>query len=174
MTSRRFWWIVALLVAAWLLWMTLRGSGAVNRDLTPLIESQAGRMFGAHLLISILGNVAVFVPLGAAVALAPADQSLARRIGWATIVGAGLSAIIEVLQMALPSRRSDPLDWVLNTVGAGIGAVGVVLLKKYLTEFTMRCNAPAMPRSCWLTTHAGVHERAVFKRPKGRRTWLKT
>jgi glycopeptide antibiotics resistance protein len=129
--SRKLWWAVALLIAIWLLWMTLRGSGTVNQDLMPVIESQAAEILGTHLLISILGNVAVFVPLGAASALALKDLPMTKRMGLATTVGAGLSAVIEVLQLALPSRWSDPADWVLNTLGAGLGAMGAVLFERY-------------------------------------------
>jgi glycopeptide antibiotics resistance protein len=112
--------------------MTMRAEATVTRELLPVTESAAGRLLGTHLLISILGNIAVFVPLGAAVALALADLPLARRIGWSTVAGASLSAAIELLQMALPSRWSDPMDWVLNTLGAGIGAVIATLVGKYL------------------------------------------
>lgn len=132
MKRHPFWWAVAIVIAAWLLWMTMRGSGTVNRDLAPIIESQAAQVLGTHLLISILGNIVVFVPLGAVVALALADLPLARRIGWSTMAGAGLSAAIEFLQMALPSRWSDPADWLLNTVGAALGAFVATVFRKYL------------------------------------------
>ncbi len=132
MRKQRLWWIVALLVAAWLLWMTLRTNSTVTQDLTPVTESLVGQLLGTHLLISILGNVAVFVPLGAAVALALKDQPPVKQVGLGTAAGAGLSATIELLQLALPSRWSDPADWVLNTVGAGMGAVMATVLGKYL------------------------------------------
>lgn len=133
---RRFWLALAILIVAWLLWMTMRAEATVTRELMPVTESAAGRLLGTHLLISILGNIAVFVPLGAAVALALKDQPHTKQIGLGTVAGAGLSATIELLQLALPSRWSDPADWVLNTLGAGIGAVTVTVLGKYLKSKT--------------------------------------
>jgi glycopeptide antibiotics resistance protein len=132
MRNRRIWWIVALLVAAWLLWMTLRAEATVTRELTPVTESAAGQLLGTHLLISILGNIAVFVPLGAAVALALDSKSTGRQIGLGTASGAGLSAAIELLQLAQPSRWTDPADWVLNTLGAALGAFVATVFRKYL------------------------------------------
>lgn len=134
MRPRRIWpwWALAVLIAAWLLWMTLRPNPGVAQDLSALTEPAAERGVSAHLLIDLAGNVVVFVPLGAALALALAGLPRWRPPALATLGGAGLSLAIELLQTAIPSRVSGVDDWLLNTTGAAIGAgiahgIGTVL-----------------------------------------------
>jgi glycopeptide antibiotics resistance protein len=136
-----------VLVAAWLFWMTQRPQDVVSSDLEVLTQPAAARGISARLLIGILGNVAVFVPLGAAVARAltcgarrkgdagplVADArglagtsrpwSPAGIIAGGTGAGIVLSGLIELLQRAQPSRVADWEDVVLNTLGALIGAL---------------------------------------------------
>ncbi len=117
------WWALTGVVAAWLLWMTLRSNQTVAANLSPLTGAAAERGISAHLLIDLAGNVAVFVPLGAALALALGGQTAGRRLLLATLGGAGLSLFIELAQTAIPSRVSAPGDWALNTLGAALGAL---------------------------------------------------
>ncbi len=77
------------------------------------------RAIPSHILISIAGNVAVFVPLG----LAP----LAALVGGAAF-GALVSACLEVLQMLSPGRFPDWRDLALNTLGALVGDIVAVLI----------------------------------------------
>ncbi|MBN1177586.1 MAG: VanZ family protein [Anaerolineae bacterium] len=112
------WWGAAALVAAWLLWMTLRPNETVAANLAPLTGPAAARGISPYVLISLAGNVAVFVPLGAALALA-----LGGRVVPATLLGAALSLSIELAQLALPSRVSAVDDWLLNTLGTALGAL---------------------------------------------------
>ncbi|QEW02884.1 VanZ family protein [Microbacterium lushaniae] len=69
-------------------------------------------------------NTAMFVPLGAALAL------LLPLRGWplAVAAGFGVSVAVEYLQAAIPGRVPDATDVVWNTVGAlvGVGAVTLV------------------------------------------------
>ena len=111
------------MIAVWLLWMTLRPNEAVAVDLAPLTESGAVRTIPAYVLIDLVGNVVVFVPLGAAVALALGGMPAARRLALATLAGSGLSLGIEITQAALPARAVQSIDWTLNTAGTAIGAL---------------------------------------------------
>jgi glycopeptide antibiotics resistance protein len=81
------WWALAVAVAAWLLWMTLRPNQIVATDLAPLTESAAERGISIHLLIDLAGNIAVFVPLGAVLALALRGRPVRRRLRWQLLVG---------------------------------------------------------------------------------------
>jgi glycopeptide antibiotics resistance protein len=117
------WWALAAAVAAWLLWMTLRPNQTVAADLAPLTESAADRGISIHLFIDLAGNVLVFAPLGAALALAQRDRPVWRRLLLATLGGAGLSLVIELIQTATPTRVAALEDWLLNTGGALLGAV---------------------------------------------------
>lgn len=125
------WWTLAAVVAAWLLWMTLRPNQTVAADLAPLTESAADQGISVHLLIDLAGNVVVFAPLGAALALALSVRPMRRRLLLATLGGAGLSLVIELIQTAMPTRVSALDDWLLNTSGAFLGAVaGCVVTRR--------------------------------------------
>ena len=128
MRPRRIWWLAAGAVAAWLLWMTLRPQGQVTADLTYLTTPAATRGISASFLVDFLGNIVVFVPLGAALLPAlhgksGASSHLCKAALGATVLGAALSAAIELLQLALPSRVSAWKDWGLNTLGTLTGAL---------------------------------------------------
>ncbi|MEE8391371.1 MAG: hypothetical protein V3S14_11330 [Anaerolineae bacterium] len=90
------WWALAAAITAWLLWMTLRPNPTVAAGLAPLTEPAADRGISSRVLISLVGNVLVFVPLGAALALALGDQTTGRRLLLATLVGTVLSLTIEL------------------------------------------------------------------------------
>jgi glycopeptide antibiotics resistance protein len=66
----------------------------------------------------LIGNVALFVPLGF---LLPAAVRACRRL-WVTLLAAvGLSVLIESLQAILPEHATDVDDVILNTAGAALG-----------------------------------------------------
>lgn len=117
------WWLVFVAIAAWLLWMTLRPQAQAVADLTPITVPAAARGISIPFMVDFLGNIIVFIPLGAAAAFALATKPRWTRLLAATAVGAGLSAAIELLQLAIPSRFSGFDDWLLNTAGTFIGAV---------------------------------------------------
>lgn len=75
------------------------------------------------MLLYVLGNIALFVPLGLFMHLA------LRRSAMVTI-GLGLlaSVCVEVLQLPIWSRSSDVDDVMLNTFGAAVGAVLAALV----------------------------------------------
>lgn len=130
--KNKFWWMIALAVTAWLLWMTLRPNTTVATDLAPLTVPATQRGISLYWLIGIAGNIVVFAPLGAAVALALGDHPAKLRLLGGSGAGALLSAAIELAQLALPSRVSAVGDWALNTVGAAIGAALAVFAPPYL------------------------------------------
>ncbi len=100
------------------------------------------------LWIDVLGNVAVFVPFGAALAVAlPPGQPLpfrsvrpaarrGKRSGqwWLRLaaLGAVLSLGIEIAQLSVPGRASDVDDVVLNTLGTLIGGAFAALFARLL------------------------------------------
>jgi glycopeptide antibiotics resistance protein len=124
------WWLVVVAIAAWLLWMTLRSQEQVTADLTPITVPAAARGISAGFLVDFLGNIVVFVPLGAAIAFALTGKSLKTRLLVSIAIGAALSAVIELTQLTIPSRVSGLDDWLLNTAGALIGAVIAVIINR--------------------------------------------
>lgn len=129
--GRKSWWAVALLIALWLLWMTLRPNPEVAGNLEVLTAPAAAQGVSSFWLIDIAGNLVVFAPLGAAVALARAQQ---RPLFWGTLTGLTLSVTIELLQGLTSSRVSSLGDVALNTLGAALGAVAIVALSRRLAR----------------------------------------
>jgi glycopeptide antibiotics resistance protein len=125
-----FWWLVVAAIAAWLLWMTLHPQEQASADLAYITAPATAHGISIPFLIGFLGNIAVFVPLGAAAAFALAHKPRGIRLLAATALGAGLSAAIELLQFAIPSRFSSFDDWLLNTIGACVGAVIAVTIDR--------------------------------------------
>jgi glycopeptide antibiotics resistance protein len=65
--------------------------------------------------IDLLGNIALFAPLGATLCW------LGLGFGRAVAFAAGLSATIEIVQLVIPGRFTSTDDLILNTVGAAVG-----------------------------------------------------
>ena len=150
---RRIAWFAVVAIIAWLLWMTLRPSREISvpgmhmgtplskvnlrpfshkvgaiRSLLASEFPSAKRSARTYLFVDVLGNIAVFVPLGAALAVATSPPGPRRRFGarwWLRIIGAGLllSLGIELVQLAVPSRATDVDDVILNTLGTMVGAL---------------------------------------------------
>ncbi|PWC05206.1 VanZ family protein [Agromyces badenianii] len=76
-------------------------------------------------LAEIAFNVAIFVPVGMLAAL------LISRRRWplAMLAGFGFTAVIELVQVPEPERISDPRDLVMNTAGAVLGVVIVMVAR---------------------------------------------
>lgn len=90
-------------------------------------------------VVGILGNVAVFVPIGFLVPVV-----FRVRVGVAVLVCAGLSVAIEVVQ-PLVGRAFDIDDVLLNAIGGAIGAIaGVALVARHAT--TARGGPSAISR----------------------------
>lgn len=74
----------------------------------------AWRLTGFVTVSDLVQNVALFVPLGFALAFSG---------GRALLVGAAISLVVEVTQVFIPGRFPSPVDFATNTAGAGLGAV---------------------------------------------------
>lgn len=116
-------WALVGVVYAWLLWMTLRSNQIVAASLSPLTAPVAARGVSVRLLVDLAGNVVVFVPLGAALALALSRRPARTWLALTTLAGAGLSLAIELAQSLIPTRVAALEDWLLNTVGVVLGAL---------------------------------------------------
>ena len=81
------------------------------------------RLTGFVTMTDLVQNVALFVPLGFALAFAG---------GRALLVGAAISLAVEVAQVFIPGRFPSPLDFATNTAGAGLGAVAYQAISSQL------------------------------------------
>ena len=86
-------------------------------DVTPL----------TYVAVEFLANIAMFVPIGVLVTL------LSHRWWIAVAVGIALTCGIEFTQMFLPARFPDVQDIFANTLGAVLGALGVVVWTRFLS-----------------------------------------
>ena len=68
--------------------------------------------------INIVGNLSMFIPTGV---LLPILYKRLDRFWKVLLAGAGLSFVIEMLQLLLPGSVTDLDDLILNTAGAAIG-----------------------------------------------------
>jgi VanZ family protein len=101
------------------------------RALKPTVLAAPGR--GIRLKLPFVQDVVVnilgFVPLGyllmGCLLSLPGGSNLRRRwMGWVVVaLGAGLSLLIEVLQMYLPTRDSSLMDVISNTTGTALGVL---------------------------------------------------
>jgi VanZ like family/Concanavalin A-like lectin/glucanases superfamily len=97
-------------------------------------EFSANRMY----LNVVMLNIAGFIPLGVILCVYFSFTGMRfKAILLATLVGALLSLVIEVLQAYIPSRGSGTTDIITNTIGALIGAVlaNPNLVRKILLRF---------------------------------------
>jgi VanZ family protein len=76
--------------------------------------------------VELLANVALFLPPACFAALA------SRRPLWTFAAGVGLSAAVETAQAVVTGigRACDTGDWVMNTVGAAVGVLLAVLVRR--------------------------------------------
>jgi glycopeptide antibiotics resistance protein len=81
------------------------------------------------LTVNLVGNVAVFIPLGFCLYLSL--PSSPRRLVLATLVGGVFSLTLELGQLALPGRTTAIDDVVLNTLGVAIGGCIAVLCARW-------------------------------------------
>lgn len=83
-----------------------------------------------YLLSDVVGNLLLFVPVG----LALAGLSRTRHSGWllarTVALAASLSIAVELVQRLIPGRASDIDDVIFNTLGAFLGALGLLLYRR--------------------------------------------
>ena len=69
----------------------------------------------------VILNVLLFVPLGACLAI------LSGRVWSATVLAAGCSAVVELVQLQWLDREASWADLLANTLGAFLGALAISL-----------------------------------------------
>jgi glycopeptide antibiotics resistance protein len=76
------------------------------------------------------GNVLLFVPFG----LLLAALTGLRRWWLVWLAGSATSAAIETIQLAIPGRWTTLQDWILNTLGTGLGLLAAALIARRRTD----------------------------------------
>jgi VanZ family protein len=76
-------------------------------------------------------NIVGYLPLGSMLALSALRTGRGHQAFWVSVlVGSVLSLAMEMLQNYLPVRVPSREDWLLNTLGAGVGAGMTVILER--------------------------------------------
>ena len=160
-TARIVSWLCVALWALWLLSLTLTpGDRPQAIQLVPFTDSTWAiscllsdcawtSQALAIVVIQILGNVAVFVPLGAALtaALALGRQEKGRWTKWSTwlwpiALGFSFSVCIELAQLYVPGRVTATDDVILNTLGTALGAWLTCALHPWLANLAQGTRRP--------------------------------
>jgi VanZ family protein len=157
----RAWLVGIALVVGAILWLTLRPGDPPGfptgtnlrpfehhgRALQALLAEHPNRgVLVYYLLSDVLGNVALFVPLGVAVAGALGPRQPAVRLAAAGAAGAVLSAAIEGVQLLVPGRATDVDDVIFNTLGALVGAAGLLVGERLIRPGGRPRRRGASPR----------------------------
>ncbi|MBN1313697.1 MAG: VanZ family protein [Anaerolineae bacterium] len=85
----------------------------------------------SFVLIDGIGNLVVFMPLGAALDYALRDTitPISRRIRVIALLGGALSSTYEITQLWIPGRITAIDDVIINTAGTVLGAAFVLALR---------------------------------------------
>ena len=94
---------------------------------------EVGNGNALYVLISLVGNIGIFVPVGFFFALLWHKKRFLRAL----FGGAGISLFIELCQLPM-SRATDIDDLILNTLGALFGYILYSWLKKIAPSFISR------------------------------------
>ena len=139
--------LLATVVATLLVWTLLLSNpdaaDAKSLNLVPFREiARALRSEEAsYTVVNLWGNVLVFVPLGALIALS--IRRSARCAGTKAFAsGVGLSVAIEAAQFGI-GRSADVDDVILNAVGVAVGVAGAALARRLLGQRPSSADEPS-------------------------------
>lgn len=99
--------------------------------------------YSKTLIVEFAVNVALFVPLGLALPFVCKKISLLK----ATLIGFSGSFLIELLQCFIDNRDSSIDDLICNTLGAVIGYLLYLLIKRLFPKFTEKGKETIKARS---------------------------
>lgn len=122
-------WLVLLIAVLGIIALTTRGAfsnadGGFDWHLGRSIRGELHNINRELGVVNVLGNVAMFVPLGWAATLVSRRQVIAG-----VALALALSALVEVGQV-LAGSSGDVDDLVLNTAGGLLGALGAKVLRR--------------------------------------------
>lgn len=123
-------YLVALALIVWLPGQDAEAVTGIVAMTARMLEDWGISFEIGYPVLEFTANIALFAPFGMLVTLAwPALPS------WAVIVaGAATSVLIEIVQIALPTRFPTVSDVVANTLGAAIGVAVVWIGRRMLAR----------------------------------------
>ncbi|MFJ4166461.1 VanZ family protein [Microbacterium sp. NPDC089698] len=110
------------IVVLLLTWLPAEEAGTVTgvvAVLARLVATWGVPVDAAYAVFEFSANIALFTPLGALLAV-----GWRRMPAWAIVAtGCAASTVIELVQLAIPSRFSTLSDVIANTLGTAVGLV---------------------------------------------------
>ena len=122
---------------AWIVWAPSSEAGQVTGMLAVIAEwlEQFGLAFTpTWTVLEVLANVALFIPFGALVLTV-----FRTSVSSATLAGLALSALVETVQLFLPTRVPAVSDLIANTAGTFVGAL---LISAAASRLSSRRSSP--------------------------------
>lgn len=126
-------WILLGGTVALILHVTWRTGGSVARADCIVPDDLDDRV------LDVVQNLVLFLPVGTSIAALRRGRPLLI----AGLGGLVLSSIIELVQLALPTRCASPIDVACNTVGAIVGAAVVVVVVR-VSASSSRSSSPRL------------------------------
>lgn len=119
-------YLAALALIVWLPGQDAEAVTGIVATTARVLESWGVPFEIGYPVLEFTANIALFVPFGVLVAVAwPALQA------WKVVAaGAGTSVLIELVQIALPTRYPTVSDVIANTLGAAVGCGMVWWLRR--------------------------------------------
>lgn len=149
-------WIAVVAMLALIFFMSSRSGIDIDNNtgifsaVKQWLSAQAAALFGHEVDVSPVGHFSEYLVLGAALCNAlrfhlkpqgPAGALLVAKpidalSKWAPIIAAALSSLYGVTdefhQIFTPGRSCDPMDWLVDTIAAALGALICYLVFKAL------------------------------------------
>jgi VanZ family protein len=149
---------VAIAVAALIVWGSLFPFEFAWPTMAEL-QRRLGLVASEHATRSdLVANFLLYIPFGALCALAIGARARSRRIVRAAVIGAMLSAAIEITQLGTLHRVTSVIDLGLNTLGSLLGAllaVGYLAVgERWIMQGLLRARPAVVPFGLillWLT-----------------------
>lgn len=130
-------WVAVLVVMALIFWMSARNTNEIDNDLGLITTLRAWlvtlstQLFGGPIDVSPVGHFAEFFVLGAALANALRFHVSPRRAtAYAFLLASLYGVLDEWHQLFVPQRSCDPLDWLVDTIAALLGALAISAIMK--------------------------------------------
>lgn len=119
-------YLAALALIVWLPGQDAEAVTGIVATTARMLESWGVPFEIGYPVLEFMANIALFVPFGVLVAVAwPELQA------WKVVAGgAGTSVLIELVQIALPTRYPTLSDVIANTLGAAVGCGMVWWLRR--------------------------------------------
>jgi glycopeptide antibiotics resistance protein len=122
--------------------LTLPPSVGLPRAINLVPFAELRHTIGNNGVSQLAGNAVMFMPFGFLLPLRwPRTDSLLRI----TAVAAAFSVVIELLQFILPTgRQTSFTDVLMNSAGAAIGYLAMVVLRIWLRNLSGRVGSPGV------------------------------